>query len=135
MYQNRFYIQRQSHNEAGGGVRSWNNQIPYRVGGWPTNWKMIISQRFSHRIKRCDIYIHTHTPSGILLIHKKKNIFILSKINIVWYHLHVESNYINKLTKQKQYLRLWKQAYGYQSGKVGGINYEFAQTYTLLYIK
>lgn len=60
MHQNRFYIQRQSHNEAAGGVHSRNNQIPYWLDGWHTNWKIIISQRFSHKIKRCDMYIHTH---------------------------------------------------------------------------
>ena len=45
------------------------------------------------------------------------------KINIAWYHLHVESEKIiqvNLLIKQKQTHSLWKQIYGYQRGKVGG---------------
>ena len=44
------YIQRQkrSHNEMVGGALSWYNQSPCLLGGWPTNWKIIIMQSFSH---------------------------------------------------------------------------------------
>ena len=45
---------------------------------------------------------------------------------------------MNLFTKQKQTLRLQKQPYGYQKGKVGGggINWEFGSNiYALLYIK
>ena len=43
---------------------------------------------------------------------------------------------MNLFTKQKQIYRLRKQTYGYQRGKVGGINEEFGiNIYTLLYIK
>ena len=34
-----------------GGALLWYNKIPYLPGGWPTNWKIIMSQRFSHRIE------------------------------------------------------------------------------------
>ena len=43
---------------------------------------------------------------------------------------------INLFTKQKQSHRGRKQAYGYQGGKRGGINWEIGiDIYTLLYIK
>ena len=48
-------------NETVGGVHSWFNQIPYLLGGWPTNWKIIISQRFSHRIENFET--HSRIPS------------------------------------------------------------------------
>ena len=38
-----------SHNETGVGECVWYNQISYLPGGQPTNWKVIISQNFSHR--------------------------------------------------------------------------------------
>ena len=46
-----FYFQRQSssHNRIVGGVHSWYNKIPSTLGGQPTNWKITISQKFSHR--------------------------------------------------------------------------------------
>ena len=46
-----FYFQRQrrSHNETVGGEHSQYNQMPYPLGGWPTDWKIIILQRFSHQ--------------------------------------------------------------------------------------
>ena len=45
------YIQRQrrSHNKMVGGGHSQSNQIPHPPGGRPTNWKIIILQRFSQR--------------------------------------------------------------------------------------
>ena len=46
-----FQRQRRSHNKMVGSVHSWYNQTPYPMGGQPTNWKIIISQRFSHRSK------------------------------------------------------------------------------------
>ena len=54
-----FYTQRQrrSHNKMVGGVLSWYNEIPYPPGGWPTNWKIIISQRFSHRSESWEPYV------------------------------------------------------------------------------
>ena len=45
------------------------------------------------------------------------------KINIIWYHLYVESKKMIQMdlfTKQKQTHSLQKQTYGYQRGKVGG---------------
>ena len=42
-------FKRRSHSKLVGRALSWYNQIPYLPGGWPTNWKIIISQRFSHR--------------------------------------------------------------------------------------
>lgn len=32
-----------------GGVNHDKNQISYMPGGWPTNWKIIIPPRISHR--------------------------------------------------------------------------------------
>ena len=48
---NIFYIQRQgrSHNKTVGGTHLWDNQISYPPDGWHTNWKIIISQKFSNR--------------------------------------------------------------------------------------
>ena len=46
-----------------------------------------------------------------------------TKINIIWYHLYVESKnmiQMNLITKQKQTHRHRKQTYGYQRGKGGG---------------
>ena len=45
-----FYIERQrrSHNKMVGGALSWYNPISYLPVGQPTNWKIIVSQRFSH---------------------------------------------------------------------------------------
>ena len=40
-----------------GGVHSWYNQIPYPPSGWPTNWKIIISQRLSHRHESSEPHI------------------------------------------------------------------------------
>ena len=37
------------------------NQIPYPPGGQPTNWKIIISQRFSHRSESSEP--HVRLPS------------------------------------------------------------------------
>ena len=52
------YIQRQrSHNETVRGVHLQYNQIPYKLGRWPTNWKIIISQRFSHRTEHSEPHI------------------------------------------------------------------------------
>ena len=34
--------------DAGGGVHLWDNQISNLPGGWPTSWKIITAQRFSH---------------------------------------------------------------------------------------
>ena len=43
---------------------------------------------------------------------------------------------MNLFTKQKHTHRLRKQTYGYQRGKMGGINQEVGiDTYTLLYIR
>ena len=44
-----------------GGVHSQYNQIPYPPGGWPKNWKIIISQRFSHRSESSEL--HVRLPS------------------------------------------------------------------------
>ena len=54
-----FYIQRQrrSHNEMVGGAHSWYNQIPNLPGRRPQHWKIIISQRFSHRNERSELHI------------------------------------------------------------------------------
>ena len=51
-----FYTQRQrrSHNETAGGVLWGYNQILYLPGGWLTNWKIIILQKFSHRSDSCE---------------------------------------------------------------------------------
>ena len=36
-----------------GGAHLQYNQIPHLPGGWPTNWKMIMSQMFSYRSESC----------------------------------------------------------------------------------
>ena len=42
--------QRRSYIKMVGGVLSWYKQShPYPLGGWPTCWKITISQRLSHR--------------------------------------------------------------------------------------
>ena len=43
------YIQRQRGNETLGGVQTQCNRIPYLPHGWPTNWKIISLQKYSHR--------------------------------------------------------------------------------------
>ena len=44
------HVQRQSWScsETIRGAQSWWNQIPYPLGGWPTNWRIIIFKKFSH---------------------------------------------------------------------------------------
>ena len=37
-----------SHSEMVGGAQSWWNQIPYPLGGWPTNWRTITPKKLSH---------------------------------------------------------------------------------------
>ena len=45
-----FYFQRQIRiHEMVGGAHSRHSQIPYLLGGQPTNWKIIILQKYSHR--------------------------------------------------------------------------------------
>ena len=47
-----FYIERQkTHNEMVGVMFSWYNQIPYPPCEQPTNWKIIIFQWFSQRMR------------------------------------------------------------------------------------
>ena len=42
------HIQKQrSHSKQVGGGQSWQNQIPYPSGGWPTNWRTITPKKFS----------------------------------------------------------------------------------------
>ena len=38
-----------------------DNQIPHTLGGQPTNWRIIISQEFSHRSESSEV--HTRLPS------------------------------------------------------------------------
>ena len=45
----------------------WYNQIPYMPGGWHTNWKIIILQRFSHRSKSSESHIRFPQPWGLAL--------------------------------------------------------------------
>ena len=40
--------QRKSCNRMVGEEHSWYNQIPYSLGGWPTNWRKIMPKKFSH---------------------------------------------------------------------------------------
>ena len=43
------YVQRRrSHSEMVGGVQLQSNKIPYPLGGWPTDWRIVISKKFSH---------------------------------------------------------------------------------------
>ena len=53
--------QRRSHNKMVGGALLQYNQIPYLLGGLPTNWKIIISQKFSHRSESSEP--HFRVPS------------------------------------------------------------------------
>ena len=39
------------------GAHLWYNQIPYPPGGWPTNWKITISQGFSYRNESAEPHI------------------------------------------------------------------------------
>ena len=43
-----------------GGVHSWYNKIPHPLGGWPTNWRIIILQ-FSHMSESSEP--HVRLPS------------------------------------------------------------------------
>ena len=43
------------------GAHLRNNQIPYPLGGRPTNWRTIISQKFSHRSESSEL--HVRLPS------------------------------------------------------------------------
>ena len=47
-----------------GGAQSWQNQIPHLPGGWPTNWKLIILQKFPHRIEGPEP--HVRLPSLVV---------------------------------------------------------------------
>ena len=38
------------------------NQISYALGGWPTNYKINILQRFSHRSESSDLHIRLPSP-------------------------------------------------------------------------
>ena len=59
-----FHIWRQrSHNERVEEALSWYNKIPYPLGGWPQNWKKIISQRFSHMSGSSEPHIRLHPGS------------------------------------------------------------------------
>ena len=40
-----------------GGSKSWYNQIPYQQGGQTPNWKISISQKFSHRSESSESHI------------------------------------------------------------------------------
>ena len=40
-----------------GGAHSWYNQITYLLGGRHTNWRIIISQKFSHRSESLEPYV------------------------------------------------------------------------------
>ena len=41
--------QRSCHSKIAGGAKSWWNQIPYALSGWPMNWRTIIPKKiFSH---------------------------------------------------------------------------------------
>ena len=42
----------------------WYNQIPYSPGGWPTNWRIIIWQRFSHRSESSEPHIRLPSPAS-----------------------------------------------------------------------
>ena len=61
-----FYIQRQrrSHNLTVAEVLSRYNQILYPLGGQPTNWKIIILQRFSHRSENSKPHVRLSQPGG-----------------------------------------------------------------------
>lgn len=41
-------------NKMAGRMHSSYNQIPYPLGGRITNWRIIISQKFSHRSESCE---------------------------------------------------------------------------------
>ena len=43
--------------QARGGVHSWQYKILHTPDGWPTNWKIIISQRFPHRSVVSEAYV------------------------------------------------------------------------------
>ena len=60
-----FYIhrQRRSHGTVGGALL-WYNQIPYPPGGQPTNCKIIILQRFSHRSERSETHVRLPSLGG-----------------------------------------------------------------------
>ena len=44
-----------------GGVQSWQNQILYLPGGWPTNWRTIMPKKFSQCYE--DSESHIRLPS------------------------------------------------------------------------
>ena len=44
-------------NKMVGGMHSPYNQIPYLLGGQPTNWRIIILQKFSHRSESSEPHI------------------------------------------------------------------------------
>ena len=39
------------------GAHSWYSKIACPLGGWPTNWKLIISQSFSHRSESSEPHV------------------------------------------------------------------------------
>ena len=45
-----------------GGTDLWYNQIPHPPGGHPTNWRVIILQRFSHRSESSEPHIRIPSP-------------------------------------------------------------------------
>lgn len=61
LWNNVFYNQRQRRKKTVGGVLLQYNQILYLPGGQPTNLKIIILQRFSHRSKsfECNIRLQS----------------------------------------------------------------------------
>ena len=49
--------QRRSWNKMIGRVQSWSNQVPYLLGGWPTDWNTVVPKMFSHCFECSEIYI------------------------------------------------------------------------------
>ena len=61
-YQNRSSTTKNIKNEPKGGrENSWYNQLQYSLGGWTTNWRVIVLQRFSHRSESSEP--HVRLPS------------------------------------------------------------------------
>ena len=62
IYQNRSSTTKNIKNEPKGGRQnSWYNQLQYPLGGWTTNWRVIVLQRFSHRSESSEP--HVRLPS------------------------------------------------------------------------
>ena len=58
-YQNRSSTTKNIKNEPKRGrENSWYNQLQYSLGGWTTNWRVVVLQRFSHRSESSEPHVN-----------------------------------------------------------------------------